>query len=206
MNTMTVQAAEALARRAHDRQVDKVGMPYFETHVQDVHRRVVAAGGSEDQQVAALLHDVLEDTDVTETDLRAADISEPALQLVLLMTKQDGEDTAVYLERIRDHESARLIKLADIAINTDPVRLARVDPDRRRKLLAKYAAYLEALNADALRLRQALEDVPASETPDERQMRLDRVLDERMAARLDELVEEDSFTTHEQYKQQRDGS
>jgi (p)ppGpp synthase/HD superfamily hydrolase len=98
---MTVQAAEDLARRAHDRQMDKVGMPYFETHVRDVHRRVAEAGGDRDQQVAALLHDVLEDTSVTEADLRAQGISEAALALVLRVTKSAHEDSALHLERIR---------------------------------------------------------------------------------------------------------
>lgn len=203
MNGMMVQSAEALARRAHDRQRDKVGMPYFETHVQDVHRRVVEAGGDEDQQVAALLHDVLEDTDVTEADLRRAGISDRALHLVLLMTKQDDQDKTVYLARIRESEPAREIKLADIASNTDPVRLARLDPDMRRRVLIKYASYLEALGADASGLHKALEAVPAGENEVERQARLDRVLNERMAAALDELVEEDSFTTYEPHEHRR---
>ena len=200
MDAMTVAEADAFARRSHDGQCDKVGMPYFETHVQDVHRRVAEAGADQDQQVAALLHDVLEDTDVTEADLRAAGISEQALRLVVLMTKHDGLDKTLCLTRIRDHEPVRQIKLADIASNTDPVRLARLDPERRRKVLTKYADYLESPGADARDLQAAFWAVPTTESEDERQARLDRILDDRMAARLDERVAEDSFSPHEEHK------
>lgn len=46
-------------------------MPYFEAHLADVHRRVMSAGGDEAQQIAALLHDVLEDSSAIEAELRA---------------------------------------------------------------------------------------------------------------------------------------
>ena len=197
MNVMTVDAAEALSRKAHDRQLDKVGMPYFETHVQDVQRRVVAAGGDVDQQIAALLHDVLEDTEVCEADLRAQGVPKAALHIVLMMTKQEGEDSALYLKRLASSSAARLVKLADIASNTDPMRLTRLDPVQRRWSLTKYIGYLDALGADAAQLRVLLAEVRSTETDQERQERQERVLEDRMAARLDEMVEEDNFTIHE---------
>ena len=147
MTRMTVDAARELAQRAHEGQVDKVGQPYFAAHVEDVHRRVVAAGGDEDQQVAALLHDVLEDTAVTEEELLALGVSDAALRIVRLMTKTGG-DEAAYLAAISAHPQARLVKLADIASNTDPVRVARLDPATRQRLQAKYARYLAALGQD----------------------------------------------------------
>ena len=197
MNVMTGDAAEALSRKAHDRQLDKVGMSYFETHVQDVQRRVVAAGGDVDQQIAALLHDVLEDTEVCEADLRAQGVPEASLHIVLLMTKQEGEDSALYLKRLASSSAARLVKLADIASNTDPMRLTRLDPVQRRRSLTKYIGYLDALGTDAAQLRVLLGEVRSTETDQERQERQERVLEDRMAARLDEMVEKDSFTIHE---------
>lgn len=205
MDEMSPETAEAMARRAHAHQKDKVGMPYFETHVQDVHRRVLAAGGDKDQQVAALLHDVLEDTDVEEADLIAQGISSGALEIVRLMTKREGDPSETYLERLRAHARARSVKLADIASNTDPVRIARLSPEMRRRVLAKHAGYLQGLTADDAHLRSALAAVPADETDDERQMRLDRVMDERMVARLEELVEESSFSTHRPSRPARGG-
>jgi (p)ppGpp synthase/HD superfamily hydrolase len=202
MNALTLEAAEALARQAHDRQCDKVGMPYFETHVQDVQRRVAAAGGDEDQQIAALLHDVLEDTDTTEADLRAAGISDVAMRVVRLMTKVEGEDDAVYLARIRADPAALVVKLADIASNTDPVRLARLDPVARRRALTKYIGYVEALGGDASALRTAADAVPDDETEQEREERIERVFEDRLAARLNQMVDEDSFVSHEDVKRE----
>ncbi len=202
MTVMTLESAEAVARSAHERQLDRIGMPYFETHAQDVQQRVAAAGGDEDQQIAALLHDVLEDTQVTEADLRAQGVSEATMRILLLMTKQEGQDASLYLQRIADYGAARQVKLADIASNTDPVRLDRLDPERRRTLLTKYIGYLDALGADAGHLHDLLAAVPATETDQERQERLDRVLDERMAARLDQLVDEDDFIVLESPREQ----
>lgn len=147
---MTVGSAAAFARQQHAGQLDKAGQPYYDAHVADVHRRVVAAGGDEEQQIAALLHDVLEDTPVTEAELRAHGCPEGALRIVQLLTKTQDRDR--YLARIRDHEAARQVKLADIASNTDPGRLARVPEATRLRLLTKYAGYLDALGEDASHL------------------------------------------------------
>jgi (p)ppGpp synthase/HD superfamily hydrolase len=118
MARMTVEAAADVARRAHDRHCDKAGMPYFSTHVEDVRRRVAAAGGDEQMQIAALLHDVLEDTAVSEPDLQQQGVPEEALRSWRLLTKRDGVDTGTYLADIRAHEPARQVKLADLASNT----------------------------------------------------------------------------------------
>lgn len=138
--TALVADAARLARAAHEGQVDKAGRPYFDSHVADVHARVVAYGGDVHEQVAALLHDVLEDTAVTEDALVAAGVPEPALRIVRLLTKVDGEPKEDYYQRIRDHEPARRVKLlGDLASNTDPARTALLPPEQRERLEGKYA-------------------------------------------------------------------
>ena len=135
-----VEQAELIARAAHKGQFDKAGLPYFESHVADVHRRVVAYGGDVNEQIAALLHDVLEDTTVTEDDLCKEGIPQAALVIVRLLTKDKDEPKSVYYEHIRQHEPARRVKvLADIASNTDPDRLALLPNETRITLTQKYA-------------------------------------------------------------------
>ena len=135
-----VAHAERLARAAHEGQLDKAGLPYFESHVADVHRRVVSYGGNVNEQISALLHDVLEDTKVTPTELREEGVPEEALMIVRLLTKVHGEPKSDYYERIRQHEPARRIKLhADVASNTDPNRLALLPDEMRITLTEKYA-------------------------------------------------------------------
>jgi (p)ppGpp synthase/HD superfamily hydrolase len=108
--------------------------------VADVHRRVVSYGGDVNEQIAALLHDVLEDTKVSEIELRKQGVPEEALVIVKLLTKVAGEPKSDYYERIRAHEPARRVKLlADIASNTDPNRLALLSEEKRAALTKKYA-------------------------------------------------------------------
>src|SRR5690606_2973418 len=52
----TLEAADRLAERLHAHQVDKAGRPYIE-HPRAVARLTRHFGGSEEQQIAALLHD-----------------------------------------------------------------------------------------------------------------------------------------------------
>jgi (p)ppGpp synthase/HD superfamily hydrolase len=66
--------ATALARRAHAGQTDKAGRPYIEHPLRVMHRL-----RGEYEQLAAILHDVLEDTPVTENDLRSAGCPEPVV-------------------------------------------------------------------------------------------------------------------------------
>ena len=116
--------ARRLAQEAHAGQFDKAGNDYYSSHLVDVCQRVVSYGGDADEQAATWLHDVVEDTAVTEADLLAAGFSDKTLLMVHLMTKQDAEDTEVDHARLRAYGPARRLKLdADMASNSDPDRL-----------------------------------------------------------------------------------
>lgn len=99
--TDVAERARRLAQAAHAGQFDKAGNDYYQSHLGHVCRRVVSYGGDADEQAAAWLHDVVEDTAVTELDLLSADFSDKTLLMVHLMTKQDAEDPAVYYARLR---------------------------------------------------------------------------------------------------------
>ena len=57
-----LKSAVELAEKLHEGQVDKLGIPYI-VHVQDVAYRVSGLG--EDYIIVGLLHDSVEDTDIT---------------------------------------------------------------------------------------------------------------------------------------------
>lgn len=138
--TDVAERARRLAQAAHAGLLDKAGNDYYEFHLVDVCRRVVSYGGDADEQAAAWLHDVVEDTAVTELDLLTAGFSDKSLLMVHLMTKQDAEDPEVYYARLRAYEPARRLKLdADMASNSDPARLALLDEVSQGRLTAKYA-------------------------------------------------------------------
>lgn len=112
----------------------------------DVHRRVVEYGGDVIEQVAALLHDVVEDTDHTLDELAAKGVPPAALEIVRLLTRAPGEPRGPYYARIREHEPARRVKLlADVASNSDPGRMALLPPEERAKKSVKYAQARVAL-------------------------------------------------------------
>lgn len=135
-----LQRAHQLAREAHAGQVDKDGRGYYEGHLLDVLQRAVAYGADLDEQAAAVLHDIVEDTDITDQDLLACGFSDKTILIVHLMARREDEPDEVYYARLRAYEPARRLKLdADMASNSDPERLALVEPVTRQKLTEKYA-------------------------------------------------------------------
>ncbi|MCU1693545.1 MAG: phosphohydrolase [Frankiales bacterium] len=144
-----VERAQLLVRAAHAGQVDKAGADYVAGHLTDVWRRAVAYGTDADEQAAALLHDVVEDTDVTDEDLWGCGFGDRTVLIVHLMTKRPPEGDDAYYARLRAYEPARRLKLdADVASNSDPGRLRLVEEPTRSRLVAKYAKAAAALAPD----------------------------------------------------------
>jgi (p)ppGpp synthase/HD superfamily hydrolase len=114
----SVEDAIALAAEAHRGQVDKSGQPYILHPI-----RVMLRCRTQAQRIAAVLHDVVEDTGRTLDDLR--DLGYPAEILAALdgLTKRDGESYEAFVERAAADPIARVVKLADIEDNLDLRRL-----------------------------------------------------------------------------------
>jgi adenosine deaminase len=142
---VTLEEARELAAYWHTGQVDKGGEPYI-GHPVAVAALVAAAGGGEHQQMAALLHDVVEDTGCTLDDLRAAGAPAAVLTMVDALTHRDEESRADYLARVAACPPAVLVKRCDIAHNTDPARREKLDPATVARLDAKYADSLASLD------------------------------------------------------------
>ena len=127
--------AHAIAVVAHRGQVDKLGRDYIH------HPAAVAAMFDPvDQAVefcAAWLHDVVEDTDITADDLVRAGIHAEVVEVVLLLTRQDGQGDEYYTQ-IAANPLARAVKLADLAHNTSPERVAQLPDDVQARLRVKY--------------------------------------------------------------------
>ncbi|WP_393058137.1 HD domain-containing protein [Streptomyces sp. LN549] len=135
---LTLTEVEAIAREAHAAQRDKAGRPYSE-HLAAVAEGVRARGGSDEQIAAAWLHDAVEDDALSERWLAGAALPQQVKDMVLAVTKRDGEDLPAYSRRILATPGALLIKEADLAHNADPARLAVLDPATRTRLTEKYA-------------------------------------------------------------------
>lgn len=118
-------------------QVDKAGRPYIE-HQTRVFLRVLEGGGDRIQQLAALFHDTIEDGKATADELLAAGVPREAVALVLILTKDKGQTYTGYVLGVKAHEKAVLVKLCDLADNSDPERLALLDAATADRLRTKY--------------------------------------------------------------------
>ena len=110
----TVEDAISLAVRAHAGQKDRYGQPYI-LHV----IRVVARLFDPPAQMAAALHDVVEDTAVTLDELRLMGYSEAVLAAVECVTRRNNETYEQFIERIAPNPLAVRVKLADLEDNMD---------------------------------------------------------------------------------------
>lgn len=114
--TPLTNEAMRLAYRAHHGQLDYNGIPYI---LHPVH--LAEQMDDEVSCCVALLHDVVEDTDITLDELKA--IFPPEVTYaVALMTHNDGVDYFDYVREIKENPIARKVKLADLAHNRDQSR------------------------------------------------------------------------------------
>jgi metal dependent phosphohydrolase, HD region len=116
-----IDIALAIAKKAHAGQVDKAGVDYIQ------HPLYVASQVKTEQEKAvALLHDVLEDSDITAADLLAYGLSNEVVTAVQTLTKKKGQSYQDYLEKVKSNNLARVVKLADLKHNSDLSRLKTV--------------------------------------------------------------------------------
>lgn len=75
----------------------------------------------------ALLHDVVEDTDITLDELKSNGFPDEVIEALSLMTHSDDVPYLDYVKAMKDNPIARKVKLADLAHNSDLSRLDVVD-------------------------------------------------------------------------------
>jgi (p)ppGpp synthase/HD superfamily hydrolase len=117
-----LEKAIEIAVKAHSGQVDKGGQPYILHPL-----RVMMKMDNDTDRVVAVLHDVIEDTDVKGLDLYGIGFNSDILVAIMDLTKRDGEDYIKYIERVAENPIARRVKLADLDDNMDLGRLHVVE-------------------------------------------------------------------------------
>ena len=137
--TENTNKALRLAYEAHAGQFDKSGVPY-------VFHPLHLAEQMEDEEsiIAALLHDVVEDTAYSLADLRAMGFPEKALEAVALLTHDPAEPYLSYVARVKENPVARRVKLADLRHNSDLSRIRQVT-ERDLERVEQYAAAIRLL-------------------------------------------------------------
>lgn len=137
-----LQFALELAIQKHKNQKDKSGKPYI---LHPLH--VMETVKSDDAKIVAVLHDIIEDTDVTEEDLLNAGLSKHIVDAIVILTRSRDEDYMDYVKNLSSNPLAKEVKLADLQHNMDLRRLSTLkesDLDRNRKYQIAYHYLINA--------------------------------------------------------------
>ena len=125
-----MERAIAIAAEAHAGQKDRAGAPYILHPI-----RLMIQMDSENAMMAAVLHDVVENSVWTLDDLRKEEFSNEVLNAVDSLTHRDkeGEDYWDYIQRAKSDPIAIKVKLADLEDNLNPDRLNEItEKDEKR--------------------------------------------------------------------------
>ncbi len=106
-----VQLALEFAKKKHMGQI-RIGGEDYITHPMAVCKIVKDQGFDENYQIAALFHDLLEDTDATDEDILKFG-NEEVLDAVKLLTKEKGYVMSEYIAAIKENPIAFAVKAAD---------------------------------------------------------------------------------------------
>jgi len=114
----TLDRAIAIAAEGHAGQKDRGGKSYILHSL-----RVMMKMDTEEEMIAAILHDVKEDTDLTTKMLIEEGFKTFTVHAIECLTHQDEDSYSEYIERVKTSEMATKVKIADLEDNLDIKRL-----------------------------------------------------------------------------------
>ncbi len=144
----TLADAVAIAALAHRDQHDKAGAPYLLHPL-----RLLLGMDSETAMMAAVLHDVVEDTGWTLEQLRDAGFPEAVLAAVDCLTRRSLESYDAFIDRISQNPIARQVKIADLEDNMNLQRLGQLNPKDLERLEKYHRAWRRLTNGGNHRVR-----------------------------------------------------
>ncbi len=129
----TLEKALAIAINAHKGQKDKAGADYILHPIRVMHK-----GETEIEKICGILHDVIEDSNMTFEDLRNEGFSEDVISVLKCLTKvTDNENYDEFINRVIQNPIAVKVKINDLLDNMDITRLKELN-DRDLKRINKY--------------------------------------------------------------------
>lgn len=134
--TEMTKKAMKLCFAAHKDQTDKSGVPYV---FHPIH--LAEQMDTEETVIAALLHDVVEDTAYTVQDIADMGFSQQVIDALVLLTHDASIPYMEYVSRVKENEIAKAVKLADLKHNSDLSRLDEISEES----LARMKKYGEAI-------------------------------------------------------------
>ena len=129
--------AISFASDMHVAQTDKGGNAYI---LHPLRMMMRLRTGDEELMAIAVLHDVVEDCNVSFDDLRDIGMTERVVSGVRALTRQNGETYEQFIERLGGNRDALLVKREDLRDNSDLTRLKGVT----EKDVARMQKYMHA--------------------------------------------------------------
>lgn len=108
-----LERAIAIALKAHAGQKKKNGKPYILHPL-----RLLFEMETEEAQITAVLHDVLEKSELSLRDLNAEGFPEPIIEALTLLVHHESDSYEDYVRRLKPNALARTVKLADLKDNS----------------------------------------------------------------------------------------
>jgi (p)ppGpp synthase/HD superfamily hydrolase len=139
----TLEDAISIAAQAHRGQRDKAGAVYLLHPL-----RLMLRMDSEAAMMAAVLHDVVEDSDWTLAGLRERGFPEEVVAAVACLTHRDGESYEEFVERVKVNPLARRVKIADLEDNMNVLRIGQISPKDLQRLEKYHRAWRALREAD----------------------------------------------------------
>jgi GTP diphosphokinase / guanosine-3',5'-bis(diphosphate) 3'-diphosphatase len=115
---MNLEKAIEIATKVHANQTDKGGNPYIQHPL-----RVMNAVDTTEEKIVAVLHDSVEDSDLTLEDLTAEGFSDRIISAIGAISKRGCEKRKDYLQRVINNPIALKVKIADMTDNMDISRI-----------------------------------------------------------------------------------
>ncbi len=129
-----------IATNAHHGQFDRGGNPYILHPLKVLH---YLNSNDEELMCIAILHDVIEDSDVTYKDLVNAGMSVRVIAGVKALTKVPGQTYEEYKQEVFDNIDAMQVKQKDLRHNTDIRRLKGVTEKDIARMVKYQTFYVE---------------------------------------------------------------
>ncbi|MBX9879932.1 MAG: hypothetical protein K2Y22_15855 [Candidatus Obscuribacterales bacterium] len=138
-----LEKAIAIAVEAHKGQKDKMGTPYVLHPL-----RMMCRMTTPYEMMAAVLHDVVEDTSVTLAQLKTEGIPEVVLDAIDRLSRREGESYDEFVQRILPSPLACRVKLADLEDNMDVRRIKPPISEKDLERLNKYRHYWDIVRGE----------------------------------------------------------
>ena len=135
-----IEKSLEIALKAYAGQKDKAGKTYILHPL-----RIMAKMQTEYEMSAALLHDVIEDSDYSAEDLLAHGIPSDVVIAVELLSKVKGESYDQFVDRVLQNPLATKIKIADIEDNINVLRLKSIRDNDLERIAKYHKAWLKLM-------------------------------------------------------------